>query len=588
MNGAENNEMNSEEGRNIKIDNVLSPNDDENRTEVTPSANFSSAVPVPSVDLKEYGFAGEMQFDDISILPSKNLEIATIASQLEKSNAKKDTMSQDNLVEDKPLPDSIYGDDNATVGKHVQMKSISHSSIAHPSNPDEGKKEARRKRILRKAPDAPKRFKSAYICYVVEKMDEVKKTLAEDVKATEAMKTLALMWKELPPETKSEYEKIAEGDKTRYYAEMRDYTGPMHVPNKRQKKPAGAPKRAMSAFLSFSQQMRPQVRAKNPNMKNTDISGVLAQMWREGTEEEKAPHINRELRDREKYHEDMSKWKEEVSQQAELDAINAAAGNEAHVKETERERMGFGASSISSGSSDANFVPSMGNGISSSASNVPCDEYDFFHNVWMDSGWSAVDKLIQDAERDEPGGAMSGNVRQDFFGGQSGGRYNSRDQFLNFSMDPPSFNMRQPSYLHSQQQQHPRTLPPMMPPLQAQGVDVNSFQNASSLLNHTATAYNTMSNNGSSPNLSNVNASCFDWRTTPQGQYVPVNPFNEHHQQPQFYSPQDGSIDNRNIYNNSHNFDNFQHQLMLQHQRQMQQRQEYQRRYQQYHQQQHR
>ena len=180
MNGTENNEMNSEEGRNIEAGNVLCPNDGENRTGATPSANSSSssAVPMPSVDLKEYGFKGEIQFDDSSILPSKNVEIATIAPRPEKSNAKKVTISQDNLVEDNLLPDSIYGDDNATVGEAVQMESISHSSMAHSSNPDEGKKEARRKRILRKAPDAPKRFKSAYICYVVEKMDEVKKTLA--------------------------------------------------------------------------------------------------------------------------------------------------------------------------------------------------------------------------------------------------------------------------------------------------------------------------------------------------------------------------------------------------------------------------
>ena len=47
----------------------------------------------------------------------------------------------------------------------------------------------------------------------------------------------------------------------RYLREMARYTGPMHVPNKRIKKPAGAPKRAMSSFLSFSQLMRPEIRA---------------------------------------------------------------------------------------------------------------------------------------------------------------------------------------------------------------------------------------------------------------------------------------------------------------------------------------
>ena len=36
--------------------------------------------------------------------------------------------------------------------------------------------------MLKKAPNAPKRFKSAYICFVMEKMDEVKATLPSDTK----------------------------------------------------------------------------------------------------------------------------------------------------------------------------------------------------------------------------------------------------------------------------------------------------------------------------------------------------------------------------------------------------------------------
>lgn len=91
---------------------------------------------------------------------------------------------------------------------------------------------------------------------------------------------------------------------------MAKYSGPMHVPNKRTKKPQGAPKRAISAFLSFSQLMRPEIRGQYPNLKNTDVSSVLAQKWHEASEEEKRPHIERELRDREKYHEDMAAWKE--------------------------------------------------------------------------------------------------------------------------------------------------------------------------------------------------------------------------------------------------------------------------------------
>lgn len=73
----------------------------------------------------------------------------------------------------------------------------------------------RKKRLLKKAPDAPKRFKSAYICFVTEKMEDVKQSLPVDTKVTEIMKTLAYMWKNLPPLERMEYERIAEEDKTR-------------------------------------------------------------------------------------------------------------------------------------------------------------------------------------------------------------------------------------------------------------------------------------------------------------------------------------------------------------------------------------
>lgn len=57
--------------------------------------------------------------------------------------------------------------------------------------------------------------------------------------------------------------------------------------------------------------MRPQIRALYPDLKNTDISGILAQKWHSASEEEKKPHLEKELREREKYHEDMAHWKEE-------------------------------------------------------------------------------------------------------------------------------------------------------------------------------------------------------------------------------------------------------------------------------------
>mmetsp|Transcript_9801 Transcript_9801/g.14621 ORF Transcript_9801/g.14621 Transcript_9801/m.14621 type:complete len:1038 (-) Transcript_9801:1840-4953(-) len=177
----------------------------------------------------------------------------------------------------------------------------------------------KKRKLLKKAPDAPKRFKSAYICFVMDKMDDVRGSLTETFKVTDMMKMLAQKWNSLPREQKKVYEDIANADKDRYFSELSRYTGPMHVPNRRQKKPpVGAPKRAMSAFLSYSQQMRPLIRQTHPGLKNTDLSVVLAQKWRIATEEEKRPHIERELREREMYHNQMSRWKDEEKEKERL------------------------------------------------------------------------------------------------------------------------------------------------------------------------------------------------------------------------------------------------------------------------------
>ncbi len=96
----------------------------------------------------------------------------------------------------------------------------------------------KRKKLLKKAPNAPKRFKSAYIYFVSDNMENVKNKLGEDQKITEIMKVLAQMWKDLSQENKLKYITIAEADKLRYITELKNYNGPLQVPNKRRKKPA--------------------------------------------------------------------------------------------------------------------------------------------------------------------------------------------------------------------------------------------------------------------------------------------------------------------------------------------------------------
>ena len=57
-----------------------------------------------------------------------------------------------------------------------------------------GSKKKRDNSSLRKAPQAPKRFKSSYICFFMAKQPEIKEELGEKATVTEISKRSAEMW----------------------------------------------------------------------------------------------------------------------------------------------------------------------------------------------------------------------------------------------------------------------------------------------------------------------------------------------------------------------------------------------------------
>mmetsp|Transcript_9918 Transcript_9918/g.14024 ORF Transcript_9918/g.14024 Transcript_9918/m.14024 type:complete len:372 (+) Transcript_9918:92-1207(+) len=180
-----------------------------------------------------------------------------------------------------------------------------------------GKRRSKKKKDAnsgyRKAPQAPKRFKSPYILFSMSKMEEFKKEAAEQgssEKVTSISRRVADAWKTLPPEERKKWDEVAKQDKLRYNAEKSLYTGPWQVPSKRTRKDPSAPKRPMSAFLFFSQGMRQKLKAENPELKNTQISCLLGQRWKTASEEERRPHIERERKEREEYKKNIADWRE--------------------------------------------------------------------------------------------------------------------------------------------------------------------------------------------------------------------------------------------------------------------------------------
>lgn len=84
-----------------------------------------------------------------------------------------------------------------------------------------------------------------------------------------------------------------------------------HTKKKKQKKKKdpNAPKRAISAFMFFSQTERENVKKSNPGIAFTDVGKVLGDRWNKMSAEEKAPYEAKARADKKRYNDEISGYK---------------------------------------------------------------------------------------------------------------------------------------------------------------------------------------------------------------------------------------------------------------------------------------
>jgi len=157
--------------------------------------------------------------------------------------------------------------------------------------------------------------------FSTKKHKEIRAELAEKgegqkLSTTEVAKMVSKAWKALPEDEREEWEVMARQDKARYEMEKSMYTGPWKVPaTKRVSKDPNAPKRPMSAFLSFSNSKRAHVKKENKDSKNADVSRLLAQLWKDADTEEKKIFIDEEFALRQQYKIAMTEWKRQSEEE---------------------------------------------------------------------------------------------------------------------------------------------------------------------------------------------------------------------------------------------------------------------------------
>ncbi|KAH8114911.1 high mobility group box domain-containing protein [Phellopilus nigrolimitatus] len=84
------------------------------------------------------------------------------------------------------------------------------------------------------------------------------------------------------------------------------------------KKDPNAPKRALSAYMFFSQDWRERIKAENPDAGFGEVGKLLGAKWKELDDSEKKPYIEQAARDKTRAEEEKASY----------DGKNSGAGDE--------------------------------------------------------------------------------------------------------------------------------------------------------------------------------------------------------------------------------------------------------------------
>lgn len=130
-------------------------------------------------------------------------------------------------------------------------------------------------------------------------------SLRQKLRAAVVAKMVSQAWKALNDDERSKWIEMGRLDRERYEREKKSYKGPWKVPDV--KNPNG-PKKPMSSFLAFSNERRRALAQANPNMNGTELSCLLAKLWKESPAEVKQQYKERELRERQIFKKCRAEW----------------------------------------------------------------------------------------------------------------------------------------------------------------------------------------------------------------------------------------------------------------------------------------
>ena len=97
---------------------------------------------------------------------------------------------------------------------------------------------------------------------------------------------------------------------------MESYVPPVDMEGgkkkKKKKKDPNAPKKGLSAFMFYSQERRPDVKAKNPNIAFGEVAKKIGAEWKKLTDSKKAKYLKLAKKDKARYLKEMANYKPPV------------------------------------------------------------------------------------------------------------------------------------------------------------------------------------------------------------------------------------------------------------------------------------
>jgi HMG (high mobility group) box len=105
------------------------------------------------------------------------------------------------------------------------------------------------------------------------------------------------------PEERAKYEKMAAADKTRYQNEMKDYVPARGEATKaaKPKKDPNAPKKPLTSFMLFSNEVRSEIKKENPDMSFGELGKKIGELFRALSSEKKQKYEDMAKREKERY-----------------------------------------------------------------------------------------------------------------------------------------------------------------------------------------------------------------------------------------------------------------------------------------------